>query len=278
MFGLKKKPVQNIATLLTFTMTQELESAMNMLDNNKSNIMQEYDRLKSLGLENTQNAKELKKNILPVSIEKLKQFIDLIREMRSHFGDKTILISHKAFKDICERYKLEIDLLNKYTGVIPKENILDLVNAKEKINSFIYQDCLNKGITNHQLLVVHRYKIHRGDEPFRSFLKENNYMLEIKFPLSVYKPIDIIGAVKDLDYTYNTLTDIYGTLLTKDDFLIACPEKYLNNSNIKISKKAVDPIVFQHTPYGILIYTVWGEEAEDSVLKRYLEFNRKADI
>lgn len=81
-----------------------------------------------------------------------------------------------------------------------------------------------------------------------------------------------------MDYKYTGLTDIYGTLLTKDDFLIACPKKYLDNSNIKISKKVVDPIVFQYTPYGILIHTVWGEEAEDSVLKRYLEFNRKANI
>lgn len=155
MFGLKRKPVQNIATLLTLTMTQELENAMNILDNNKSNIICEYNQLINLGLENTQNAKELKKSILPVNIEKLNQFIDFIREMRSHFGDKTILISHEAFKDICKRYKLKIGLLNKYTGVIPKENILDLVNAKEKINSFYIKIILTKVLTtiNYQLLI-----------------------------------------------------------------------------------------------------------------------------
>lgn len=159
-------------------MTQELENAMNILDNNKYNIICEYNQLKNLGLENTQNAKELKKSILPVSAEKLKNFIDFIREMRSHFGDKTILISHEAFKDICKRYKLKIGLLNRYTGVIPKENILDLVNAKERINSFIYQDCLNKGINNYQLLAVNKCIIYE-DTKFKAFLRRNNYILEV---------------------------------------------------------------------------------------------------
>lgn len=256
MFGLKRKPVQNIATLLTLTMTQELENAMNILDNNKSNIICEYNQLINLGLENTQNAKELKKSILPVNIEKLNQFIDFIREMRSHFGDKTILISHEAFKDICKRYKLKIGLLNKYTGVIPKENILDLVNAKEKINSFLYQDYLNKSINNYQLLAVNKCIIYEDDTKFKAFLRRNNYILEVITQLHRYSPDDIIGAVQGLNYKYTGLTD--GTLLTKDDFLIACPKKYLDNSNIKISKKVVDPIVFQYTPYGILIHTVWG--------------------
>jgi hypothetical protein len=68
-------------------------------------------------------------------------------------------------------------------------------------------------------------------------------------------------------------------------FLIACPSKYLEGytrdlESVKapepvreISKEAVDPIVFQVTPYGVLVHSVWGEEAEDKVFEEYTKIN-----
>ena len=31
----------------------------------------------------------------------------------------------------------------------------------------------------------------------------------------------------------------------------------------------VDLIIFQYCPYGVLIYTMWGKEAEDKVFEEY---------
>lgn len=49
---------------------------------------------------------------------------------------------------------------------------------------------------------------------------------------------------------------------------LACPKSNLQEKTVIVSH-AVDPIIFQYCPYGVLIYTMWGEEAEDKVFEEY---------
>lgn len=42
---------------------------------------------------------------------------------------------------------------------------------------------------------------------------------------------------------------------------------------VTITKKAVDPIVYQPCAYGILIHSMWGEESEDKVFEEYKRIN-----
>lgn len=45
------------------------------------------------------------------------------------------------------------------------------------------------------------------------------------------------------------------------------------NPEVTITKKAVDPIVYQPCAYGILIHSMWGEESEDKVFEEYKRIN-----
>lgn len=47
----------------------------------------------------------------------------------------------------------------------------------------------------------------------------------------------------------------------------------INNPEVTITKKAVDPIVYQPCAYGILIHSMWGEESEDKVFEEYKRIN-----
>lgn len=47
----------------------------------------------------------------------------------------------------------------------------------------------------------------------------------------------------------------------------------LNNPEVTITKKAVDPIVYQPCAYGVLIHSMWGEESEDKVFEEYKRIN-----
>lgn len=49
---------------------------------------------------------------------------------------------------------------------------------------------------------------------------------------------------------------------------IACPKSNLQEKVVIVSH-AVDPIIFQYCPYGVLIYTMWGKESEDKVFEEY---------
>lgn len=69
---------------------------------------------------------------------------------------------------------------------------------------------------------------------------------------------------------YNTLVDAG---LGRNELFVACPPGQLNNPEVTITKKAVDPIVYQPCAYGILIHSMWGEESEDKVFEEYKRIN-----
>ena len=70
---------------------------------------------------------------------------------------------------------------------------------------------------------------------------------------------DIYFSVRRLDHT---------------DLLIAAPENCFSEK-FKITQVPVDPIVFQCCPYGVIVHSVWGEEADDKVLEEYKTLNQK---
>lgn len=57
-----------------------------------------------------------------------------------------------------------------------------------------------------------------------------------------------------------------------DNFFIACPKSNLQERPV-IMSKPIDPIIFQYCPFGVLIYTMWGDEAEDKVFEEYKKLN-----
>lgn len=61
--------------------------------------------------------------------------------------------------------------------------------------------------------------------------------------------------------------------ISKNELFVACPPGQLNNPEVTITKKAVDPIVYQPCAYGILIHSMWGEESEDKVFEEYKRIN-----
>ena len=54
----------------------------------------------------------------------------------------------------------------------------------------------------------------------------------------------------------------------RDEMFIACPKSNLQEKVVIVSNP-VDPIIFQYCPFGVLIYTMWGKEAEDKVFEEY---------
>ena len=61
---------------------------------------------------------------------------------------------------------------------------------------------------------------------------------------------------------------VFVDYVTPDNFFIACPKSNLQERPVIVSKP-IDPIIFQYCPYGVLIYTMWGDEAEDKVFEEY---------
>lgn len=283
-----KIPNINLAEFLVTMMQEglrwvEKERKLNLPD--VTDIEKEYLRLKKLGLENSKNATELKMDIdqadsIKARIRKAEDMVTFVKEALRVFGEKTILISREAFLKVLDDYSLEVGLLQNYKGVIPPENIKDLEKVRERLGKFIFKDYLGTDDNYHGLLKVNYVSYYYGEEKtfFRPLIRKYyGCCVPIKRKLQSGEYwrgyIDsVVGAREVLE---KSLGKLEGTFIGTGTFMIACPGKYLKDNDIKVSSFVIDPIIFQPCPFGVLIHTMWGEEAESDVLKRYLEITKK---
>ena len=280
-----ERPMPNLATMLILAMTSYIEQNQQVsgqLVPVIKDVRTAYDRLLKIGMGQTQNAKALQ-----VQVEandkalydqmKAKSLIHFIKKAQEHFGPRTVLVSYTAFEDLCKRYGLVQGSLSDYCGVIPERNIQDIENVVSKIPSFpLIKSLNNRGdqYGSNSYIYVTGADIHYDHADLKEFIENHHHILRLKEAPGKYDtywhPKDISGYYYG---QYGYLSKIYGTVIKPDTMFIACPSKYLKNPELKVSSKPVDPAVFQFTPYGVLVHTIWGEEAEDAAFKEFMELN-----
>lgn len=281
-----------ITLLMERYIKDNTEIALSTKVEDYSVLVNEYSKLCNLGLENTKNARIIKEQINNFNESyqnkvKAEELIKFIKKLRNHFGDSTLLISSEQFEKLCKKYKLVTGLLNNYTGIIPNKNIEEISNVKGKIHSF--KDSINYSVANKKYL----WKINEcidsslnGREIFNELVdwirSKNNFVFADRdvYNFDNYLWLEDMKKVNpDLpenvkQYTKDSLFKFSGKLVSKDTMFIACPPEQLKKQTLKITKRAIDPIVFQYSPYGIVVHSVWGEEAEDKVFEEYKRVNQ----
>ena len=232
-------------------------------------IEERYNKLVKLGLSNSVNARELKtiidnQTVYNESIIKARNLIEYIKKVNSILNKNSYLISFEQFEQVCQKYNLTYNLLENYTGVIPEENIIQLESISDKISRIPN--------INEDLYLVNEVNITSDGKDFANWV-ENKRILYLPSLSWMHFKDQIFNSDISKDYPdcpevrYKNLNYVRASKLTNSTFLIAAPESYFeDNFKITINK---DPIVFQICPYGCLIHSVWGEEANDVVLERY---------
>lgn len=232
-------------------------------------IKEKYNTLVKLGLSNSANARELKtilddQTAFNESVIKAQNLIEYIKKVNSILNKNSYLISFEQFEQICQKYNLIYNVLENYTGVIPEENIIQLENISNKISRI--------PDINEDLYLVNEVEIASDGEAFSNWIKDKR-LLYLPSLSMMHFGDQIFNSDISIDYPdcptvrFYSLNFVKASKLTNTTFLIAAPESYFKNDfKITVNK---DPIVFQICPYGCLIHSVWGEEANDVVLERY---------
>lgn len=227
----------------------------------------EYARLCGLGLGNSANAKFLKErmhniNTYNKNILKARELLDYVKTINEFLGDSVILVSRDSFYKLCHKYKLSIGFLEQFTGVIPAANLEELFDIKHKLTYYSGYEKLN---TNRHIIEIQRI-YNFSDKSDSSIHKYFDYSFNIiSYPAYIYRMSDI-EEFKDKEWARNVSLDVH--YVNRDDMFIACPKSNLQEKTVIVSH-AVDPIIFQYCPFGVLIYTMWGKEAEDKVFEEY---------
>lgn len=264
-------------TLLIQMMGEYLEERRGMIQLKRNlDNEEEYKRLSRLGLENSLNARLLRNNI--ESTEKVNQdyemslrLLDFVKELRRTFGESTFLIEHKKFFELCKKYKLKIGFLLDYTGAVPEKNIQEIERFRENLKRFPI-----KGL-NSRLHLVSKINTSGGSEEdaieVESWLRKNNNFVVKLSNTDYYDRRDVRYYEGAPRLRYNSLTTIEAIPIKDDTLLIAAPKNLLKKRKLEILRRPLDPIVFQYSPYGIVIHSIWGEESEDQIIKEYQRFN-----
>ena len=240
----------------------------------EDNISAKYSELVKLGLKNSANAKVLKKQLDNINyynntILKAQELLKYLKDVNNLLGNSVILVNTSTFYELCRKYKLFIGLLQDFTGVIPAQNLNELMDISNKLRT---NDNAFKLRINYQIVRVN--KISNYSERSNSYVKERlEYYFNI-LQIATYRMSDVSlyndKNFKKEKWAEHVYVDIDG--VAPDDFFIACPKSNLQEKPV-IMSKPIDPIIFQYCPFGVLIYTMWGDEAEDKVFEEYKKLN-----
>lgn len=241
----------------------------------EDNISAKYSELVKLGLKNSANAKVLKKQLDNINyynntILKAQELLKYLKDVNNCLGNSVILVNTSTFYELCRKYNLSIGLLQDFTGVIPAQNLNELMDISNKLHTDNNASRLH---INYQTVRVNRISNYSGGKS-DSYVKERlEYYFNI-LQVHTYSLSDISLCHAE-NFTEEKWADhvfVDVDYVTPDNFFIACPKFNLKERPVIISKP-IDPIIFQYCPFGVLIYTMWGDEAEDKVFEEYKKLN-----
>lgn len=264
------------------------------------NISKEKELLESLGLTSSKNMQVIKEaeakiNVHNTIIEENVKITKIMDEMYKAFGTNTFYIPMKDFTAILDKYNLSVGRLEDYKGTIPEANIAEIAKAKEMIDKIrdnekvihydkpttvirpktetVWDDKIMGYRSIHVMVEEPSYEcswmkdlyptLARSLESWHrliSVTKEVDKSSYRRFPM--IRPIEVNRWSHRVDSKTHTL-------------LIAAPVQEMDTL-YEISERIItdDPIVFSTVGNGVIIYSMWGDEGNDEVLKKYQELNK----
>jgi hypothetical protein len=293
--------VSEVVVTFMNTYIEECKNDEELTENNLPGLEKEYSRLENLGLKNTENAKIISTRLEEIKrreeeYERGKRTLEYMKELKTVFPS-SYLISFNQFYWILKKYNLVTNFSSEYRGAIPTKNISDIekvVTDLKYLNKDRLHINLYKRGGNYYCFLYAMSLGYMGREYKEDAEKIMNSINKIGSIVSQNRPFqpgysyssipltcinEVNQVIEDINKPSesNIYTDkfsIEASPINQQDLLIAAPKDCFSES-FKISLiETTDPIVFQYCPYGVIIHSVWGEEANDKVLKEYSELNR----
>ena len=264
------------------------------------NVSKEKELLESLGLTSSKNMQVIKEaeakiNVHNTIIEENVKITKIMDEMYKAFGKNTFYIPMKDFTTILDKYNLSVGRLEDYKGTIPEANIAEIAKAKEMIDKIRNNEKIihyNKPITIKRYttetiwddkIMGYRSVPVTVEEPDFEYTRIRDLYPTLARSLeSWYR---LVSVTKEVDKSsYKRFPMIRPTEVNRwshrvdsgtHTLLIAAPVQEMDTF-YEISERIVtdDPIVFSTVGNGVIIYSMWGDEGNDEVLRKYQELNK----
>lgn len=227
--------------------------------------------LKELGFTSSKSLSESNEKVKPTERRKVFEWYE------TNFPG-CIFLETESFADILMKYNLTCGRLSSYTGEVPYENLVEIKKVHDKLKEMhgenIYSNRMTESNTIQKAYEGRVDAIINGEA---CCIVKYNAVLRRRLSSGKFKTIGDVYVYKEDEVSkqeYEYLNERYkrfpfieykdGT--NPDELFIAAPRQDMQSDlNSEIVSK--DPFVFQLFPYGVVIYSKWGEEADDPMLK-----------
>lgn len=205
------------------------------------------------------------------------KILQLIKEVQEYFGPNTIVVKRSDFVEILKKYNLVCGRFENYTGVVPDKNAREIEDALNKIQVL-------RGDTNyHKKLLYEAY-----NKYITYYIKEVTFLENYELPKDRKRLLNLFplalcnreaysysdGIIRDLANNGVRFGGVNNLDVERVNMFICAPANEMNNSKNKVkfsvfTPRTDDPFICSLTPYGVVIHSMWGREAEDETIKKY---------
>ena len=207
--------------------------------------------LKDLGFTSSKSLKESNKAIAPSNRR-------MAFDWYSERFPNCIFLKVEDFVSILQKYNLVCGILGAYKGEIPYKNLEEIADTKRLLGMYKNDNPYSNKYTDENT-------IEQADEFYNAFYKR-------KF---LYSDLEWMGSESITREEYDDLSDknerypFYGNLkqFGNTELFIAAPAQDINSRISDFHIKSEDPFVFQLFPFGVVIFSKWGNEADDPILE-----------
>ena len=291
MFGITKsisaKVIHTSISKAGLSYAQELESDLQSIII-PPNAGTELEALQELGLINTTNAKMIE-GIFKAEREAKKQKAFNLEALRfltkaiEIFGDNIIFISYPRFLELLVRYNLVVGYLKDFTGTIPENSINVLLETRKNL---VHKNIIDYSARYWKIQEITLNRDGRRDEkeikktPAFESIHRFPFIIRNVSPEQCFETDKFIWGGRDLFNAYFPEYWNHGDITTyqyrgngdfSDDFFIAAPENEMINkiASVKIRVQPEDPFIISLHKHGVLVHTMWGDEAKDELVAKY---------
>ena len=262
-------------------------------------VSKEKELLESLGLTGSKNMQVIKEaeakiNVHNTIIEENIKITKIMDEMYKAFGKNTFYVPMKDFTEILDKYNLSVGRLEDYKGTIPETNLVEIAKAKEVIDNLsknakvIHYDKPTTVVDYEESEYFDyeagrtRTKLIRVEKPGYEFTRMRDLYPTLYYSLQSWYRITGVRPGHDKDsfkrfpmIRQDEMQWVYNIDGTKHTLLIAAPVQEMDTL-YEVHERVItdDPIVFSTVGTGVIIYSMWGEEGDDEVMRKYQELNK----
>lgn len=222
---------------------------------------------------------ELARKLEAVGLTNSKTFAEAHRSACFSFFRRNfpgcIFLPEETFTSLLRKYNLKCGTLDHYIGEIPSINIDEIAEAQDVLNRINEENVFSNTLKDATRVEIIKHITVKER-------LETDYLWDYKVTINVNSGKkahhilkDHYGLIETMPFlhvrnTFNANDDIETECrpLERNELLIAAPAQEMKQVYTESVEhiRSEDPFVFQFTPYGVVIFSKWGEEAEDEAL------------